>query len=389
MVRLRKVQPRQLIVGDKVPNNIYTLSRVLLLARGSMVESQQQAESLLSMGYFDPDEKDITRDATAPNFQGRAYTSEINPFLELDAFYQRLFKITKDLSEGRKPEAVESTVTNIATELLVMARSVPNALLGAAHWPKDLPSASLMHSLRCAVVIAVVAQRLKLSADLLQATLCAALTANLSMLDLQEKLNSQQEPLDGIQKSRIFAHPEKSVFLLESLGVTNKLWLEAVMQHHERLDGSGYPKKLQGSAIGTAARLIALADSYTAMTAWREYRPLLTPRQAMRQMLGEEQELLDSALGRAFLSQLGIYPPSSLVSLANGDIAVVIERGVRINEPVCAAIRSAAGQSYLPPPRRDSSNADYAIQKVLNHAILKKIQPFLFWDINTSQKMQG
>jgi len=389
MVRLRKVQPRQLIVGDRVPLNIYTRNRVLLLSRGSLVESQQQTESLLMMGYYDPDEKEITRDGTAPDFKGQSYTLEVNPFLDLEAFYSSLFKITKDLSEGRKPSAVESTVVRIAKELLKIAKAAPNALLGAAHWPKDLPSVSLMSSLRCAVVIAVVAEKLKLPTEVAEAAVSAALTANISMLELQEKLNSQQEPLDAIQKSRIFAHPEKSVFLLQSLGVTNELWLEAVMQHHERLDGSGYPKKLQGNAISLAARLIALADSYTAMTVWREYRPLLTPRQAMREMLGEEQELLDKKLGQVFLSQLGIYPPGSLVSLANGDTAVVIERGIRINEPVCAAIRGAGGQSYLPPPRRDSSNPDYAIQKMLNQAMLKKIQPFLFWDIQVSKKLKS
>lgn len=388
MIKLRKVQPRQLIVGDRVPLNIYTRGLVLLLARGSIVESQQQAETLLMTGFFDPDEKEVSRDATAPNFRGQTYVASVNPFLELEACYQRLLKITQELSEGRKPAAVEFTVTSIARELLLMADSHSNALLGAAHWPKDLPSASLMSSLRCAVVIAVVVQRLTLSPELAQATVSAALTANISMLDLQEKLINQQEPLDSIQKSRIFSHPERSVFLLERLGVTDKLWLEAVMQHHERLDGSGYPKKLQGSAIGTAARLIALADSYTAMTAWREYRPLLTPRQAMRQMLGEEQDLLDAQLAQVFLSQLGIYPPGSLVYLANGDAAVVIERGIRINEPICASVRSAAGQSYLPPPRRDSGNPDYAIKKILNQAMLKKIQPFLFWNIAAGHKIK-
>lgn len=389
MVRLRKVQPRQLIVGDRVPLNIYTRSHVLLLVRGSIVESKQQADALLMMGFFDPEEKELTRDATAPSFRGQTYTTEANPFLELEAFYQRLYKITKDLNEGRKPNAVEFTVTSIAADLLSLAKMEPNALLGAAHWPKDLPSASLMSSLRCAVVIAVVVQKLKLSNELAQATVSAAITANFSVLELQEKLNNQQESLNSIQKSRIFAHPEKSVFLLQSLGVTDELWLEAILQHHERLDGSGYPKKLQGSAISTAARLNALADSYTAMTVWREYRPLLTPRQAMRQMLGEGQELLDAKLGQVFLSQLGIYPPGSLVLLANGDVAVVIERGLLINEPVCAAIRSAAGQSYLPPPRRDTGNPDYAIQKILSQEPLKKIQPFLFWDIQASQRIKS
>lgn len=245
-----------------------------------------------------------------------------------------------------------------------------------------------MESLRCAVTLAVVIQKLDLAPELKTATLCAALTANFSVLELQDQLSTQQQPLDSIQKSRIFAHPEKSAFLLRSLGVEDQQWLDAVMQHHERLDGSGYPKKLQGEAVGVAARLIAVADSYIAMTAWREYRPLLSPRQAMRELLGTQQKLLDSKLAKLFLSQLGIYPPGSVVVLANGDLAVVIERGLRIHEPVCAAIRGADGQSYLPPPKRNTGDLNYTIQKLHNQEVLRKLQPFLFWNIKTAQQVK-
>lgn len=388
-MKLRKVQPRQLIVGDKVPQHIYTNKRVLLLAKGERVESRQQQESLLLVGYYDPDEKEITRDVQAQNFSNRAYDYAVNPFLELETIYHQLYELALSLQEGRKPHAVEAQIIRTTQTLQSLAAQNPDALLGAAHWPQKLPLASLMHTLRCAVVVALVLPKTNLTLAEQEATICAALTANLSMLDLQEKLNYQNTPLDSIQKSRIFAHPERSAFLLSSLGITNKTWLTAVLQHHERLDGSGYPKKLKGEAINVPARLIALADSYTAMTVWREYRPLLSPRQAMRELLGNEQEQLDKQLAKVFLSQLGIYPPGSLVSLANGDTAVVIERGIRINEPICASIRAASGQSYLPPPKRNTGETGFAIQKLLNQEALTKLQPFLFWNIKTAQQVQA
>ena len=389
MASLVKLQPGQLVVGDRSPFNVYTRARVLLLSRGSPVESEQQVESLLMQGYVDPAEKVVIRDGDTSEVQRTRYTRELNPFLEVENCYQQLQQIYLDLAESRKPRALPRTISDMAEQLVLLARKMPHALLGAAHWPQTHATSSVAHTLRCAVLIAVVAQKLKLEPELLHSTLCAALTANLSMLELQEILNQQQEALSSIQISRIKGHPEKSAFLLESLGVGDEIWLQAVLQHHERLDGSGYPKQLKGSAIGTAARLIGLADSYTAMTAYREYRALLTPKQAMRQMLGEENELLDPELGKVFLSQLGMYPPGTVVALANGDIAVVVERGAAINEPMCAAIRAGSGQLYMQPPRRDTSDPRVAIQKILDQELLKKLQPFLFWRIKASKAINA
>lgn len=340
-------------------------------------------------GYIDPTEKVVIRDGDTSEVQRTRYTKELNPFLEVEHYYQQLQQIYLDLCESRKPKALPRTIINIADQLVLLARKMPHALLGAAHWPQHHATSSVAHTLRCAVLIAVVAQKLQLESGLLRSTLCAALTANLSMLELQEILNKQQEALSSIQISRIKGHPEKSAFLLQSLGVEDEVWLQAVLQHHERLDGSGYPKQLKGSAIGTAARLIGLADSYTAMTAYREYRPLLTPKQAMRQMLGEEKELLDPELGKVFLSQLGMYPPGTVVALVNGDIAVVVERGAAINEPLCAAIRGGSGQLYMQPPRRDTSDPRVAIEKVLNQELLSRVQPFLFWRIKTNKAIRS
>lgn len=380
---LQKLAKGQLLVGDRAPMNIYARSGIVLLTKGSLIDNTQQVQALLAQGYFDPDEKVIVRQDET-DFQRRRYSKELNPFLELEELYSQLEKAFEQAEKNTAAKGFPRRILDISEHLLLLAEKSPNALLGAAHWPRDLPS-TLDHPMRCAVLLAVVAQPLKISKEKLLSGLAATLTANLGMLHLQEKLNHQQTPLTDQQKAAIRNHPEKSLLLLEMLGVEDKIWLTAVLQHHERLDGSGYPKGLKGREISNTARLVALADSYAALTAPREYRPLLTPRQAMKQMLGEETELLDARLGKVFLSQLGLYPPGTPVQLKNGDTAVVTQKGGAIHTPICSGIRAASGQVYVQPPRRDTSDPQLAIQKILNKDLLKPLQPFLFWNIRVSK----
>ncbi|SFX55288.1 HD-GYP domain-containing protein [Marinospirillum alkaliphilum] len=387
MGKLKKLVQGELIVGDKAPFNVYTHSRVLLLARGAEVEHEQQVASLLMQGYLDPDEKRINRGGDTTEVQSQRYTSDLNPFLELEGFYQQLLKLHHTLNEGRKPGGLPRGIRDMAERLLLLAARMPDALLGAAHWPVARQSVSLMQSLRSAVLLAVVVQRMQQVEEPVS-LLCAALTANLSVLELQDLLSQQQEGLNPIQKSRILGHPEKSAFLLQSLGVEDEVWLEAVLQHHERLDGTGYPRHLKGRAIGVGGRLLGLADSYAAMTQVRQYRSLLTPRQALKELLGGENRQMDAELGSQFLAQLGIYPPGSVVLLANGDTAVVTARGQHLAEPVCAAIRASSGQTYIPPPRRDTSDPSLAINKLLGQELLSKLQPFLFWNIAAARALR-
>ncbi|WP_114418631.1 HD-GYP domain-containing protein [Marinospirillum perlucidum] len=379
---LEKLAKGQLIVGDRAPLNVYARSGVVLLTKGSPVESEQQVQALLAQGYINPKERTIVRQDET-DFKRHRYSRNVNPFLELESLYEELRLAFDEVEKHTSGKGFERRIRDICETLMFLANKQPDALLGAAHWPREIPS-WLDHPMRCAVILAVVARPLQASKEKLTSALAATLTANLGMLQLQEKLNKQQTPLTEEQKEAIHNHPERSLLLLELMGVEDSIWLRAVAQHHERLDGSGYPEGLKGKAITNTARLVALADSYAALTAPREYRPLLTPRQAMKQMLGEDSQLLDARLGKVFLSQLGIYPPGTPVQLKNGDQAVVVEKGSAIHAPICAGIRAATGQIYMHPPRRDTSDPELMIKKILSKDILKPLQPFLFWRIKVS-----
>ncbi|MGB9849144.1 MAG: HD-GYP domain-containing protein [Moorellaceae bacterium] len=97
-----------------------------------------------------------------------------------------------------------------------------------------------------------------------------------------------------------------------------------VLNHHERYDGSGYPRGLKGKNIHLTAAVCAAADMYNAITTDRVYRPALPPHEAYEMLMGAGGSALDFRAVTAFLSCVDPYPPGTLVRLSSGDIAVVL-----------------------------------------------------------------
>ncbi|MBC7104746.1 MAG: HD-GYP domain-containing protein, partial [Firmicutes bacterium] len=97
-----------------------------------------------------------------------------------------------------------------------------------------------------------------------------------------------------------------------------------VLNHHERFDGSGYPRRLAGGDVGEMAMICAAADMYNAMTTDRVYRRALPPHEAYEMLMGAGGSLLDFGVVKAFLSCVEPYPAGSVVRLSTGDAACVV-----------------------------------------------------------------
>jgi len=104
--------------------------------------------------------------------------------------------------------------------------------------------------------------------------------------------------------------------------------LSAIQDHHESMDGSGFPSGKKGSEIGLAARIVAVADHYDRLCspASPEQAPLL-PANALKKMWKDEQMRLDPAVMTALIRLLGIYPPGTIVSLNDGSLGLVVSPG--------------------------------------------------------------
>lgn len=107
-------------------------------------------------------------------------------------------------------------------------------------------------------------------------------------------------------------------------GVSKRL-KQAVVEHHERYDGSGYPLGLSGSGISPFARYIALADCFDAMTSKRTYKQSILPSKALSLMFQQRGSQFAPSDVERFIKCVGVYPTGSLVRLTDGRTAVVYE----------------------------------------------------------------
>jgi HD-GYP domain-containing protein (c-di-GMP phosphodiesterase class II) len=191
----------------------------------------------------------------------------------------------------------------------------------------------------------------------------AALTMNIGMLRLQEDLQNRAEQPTDEERVLIRRHPELSVSLLKEAGVTDPLWLAYVLSHHENVDGSGYPTGTASDSISVGAKIIAVADRYTAMIAPRKFRKAIHPTQALRNLLIDGGKTNDEKITAFFIKELGIYPPGCCVKLASGETAVVMFKGITATTPAVQAIKNQLGDALPYPENRNSGTERFAIKE--------------------------
>ena len=184
----------------------------------------------------------------------------------------------------------------------------------------------------------------------------AALTMNLGMTRLQDQLALQDGPLTPDQRDLVHGHAERGHELLGELGVTDELWLKAVLHHHDAPPGAllEQPPGMQ------LARLIQRADLFAARMSPRKLRAALSANVAAKGTYLDERKQPDMA-GALVIKALGVYPVGSFVQLANGKVAVVLKRGPAASKPLVAAVADGNGSPYVQPSVRSTDTKDSAV----------------------------
>ncbi|MEP6969424.1 MAG: hypothetical protein ABJA49_03230 [Betaproteobacteria bacterium] len=184
----------------------------------------------------------------------------------------------------------------------------------------------------------------------------AALTMNISMTELQDRLATQNEPPTHAQRELIDEHPGRSQAMLIRLGLQDALCLEAVRSHH----ASG-PGPLTGRSVGQRlARLLQRADKFAAHLSPRSSRRPDSASAAMQAVYFDEQRAIDEA-GAALIKAVGVYSPGSLVRLANLETGVVVRRGANTTMPRVAILINRDGIPTGEHPVRDTSQREFRI----------------------------
>jgi HD-GYP domain-containing protein (c-di-GMP phosphodiesterase class II) len=216
---------------------------------------------------------------------------------------------------------------------------------------------SATHAMLVCVMCNVAASEvLKWPTAHVQALCNAALTMNICMTDLQDRLAMQKTPITPEQSKRVESHAAQSVDLLQRTGITNALWLEAVMFHHSPTPGP-LAQRSEGKRL---ARMIQRADMFAARLSPRASRHADAPAVAMQACYFDENKEIDEA-GAALIKAVGIYSPGTFVRLSTNEIAVVVKRGKNTTTPKVAVLINRQGMPTGEPILRDTSQAEFRI----------------------------
>ena len=135
--------------------------------------------------------------------------------------------------------------------------------------------------------------------------------------------------LEGEEWEIMMSHAEKGRdILLQAKGIYHGA-VDAAYSHHEKVDGTGYPRGLESAGISQYAKMIAICDAYDAMTATRCYSEAIAPTAALKRLYDARDSHFDARLVDTFMTMVGVYPPGSVVELKNGSIGIVISRNLK------------------------------------------------------------
>jgi len=247
-----------------------------------------------------------------------------------------LFQEAKQLQErlfdsAIKDEAIDLEVVEEATnEIMASIFRNPDALLFMTRL-KDRDAYLFEHAINTSILMTAFATYLEYDEGLIQEMAIGAFMLDIGKTLIPKDILNKSGKLTQEEFATVRKHVEYSRRIVENIPGVSPVSLDVVATHHERLDASGYPEGLEGDDIPTWGRMIAIVDTYDAMTTNRRYQGASPSVKAFRTMLDAPQ-LFDNELVQKFIKCVGVYPVGSLVKLKSGKIGMVIRS--RENHPL-------------------------------------------------------
>jgi len=246
------------------------------------------------------------------------------------------------VAAGRVPAGLnDRDIERVAAEVLdAAAGDLPPCLLwsrerglgavGQVDWaePGAVAGALAIHALNTALVVAASGRSLRLGPAQLPHLVVAALVLDVGMAAALGPVAWRRTgDLDAEERGRLRLHPQASLEAFDGSAHWDTFQRIAVLQHHERLDGSGYPYGLSGDRLHPAVLLVAAADMYAALCEPRPHRAAWRPEDVVEMLMSTAGMEFPVEVVRAVVSAVGLYPRGGTVALSDGRTGVVVRSG--------------------------------------------------------------
>jgi len=369
-VDLIPLPPNLIRVGQALPFALRDADGNLMFAAGQVLENTPLLQALLERGAFVA--------AYETKEYRRALAHKMDTLMHQGAVLGEIVKAQAEFSAPKPVKVLEVGQVEAWADLHINASAIlrnagredflprfealheqvlarltaqPDATLvvlvqDAAH---NIPSYSSRHAILCAVLAALCAPKLGWDASWTGAITRAALSMNVSQSIEQDRLAEQFDAPNPAQRAKLDGHGDRSADLLQAHGVSDPLWLGAVRLHHAAGPGplAARPPAEQ------LARLLRRIDSFCARLSPRRSRQAMSGASAARSVYLDEMQQPDEA-GAALIKAVGLYPPGTIVRLANDEIGIVVKRGHTAADPLVKSLLGKSGTPLSSPVTRDT-----------------------------------
>jgi len=366
---VKKIVPANIVLGEPLPFSIYDENGRLLLRNGIVITMPDQIDRLIARGaQWDDAGVASAPDTPAGGHRPPPTREQESPFERLGGLILNLKHVIGTALKNPEQIDVSARVGKIASAIQEICEGDIDSALAAPCLDFQNPYI-VVHQMMGAVLAELIARRKEMAQEERLALVCAALTRDLGQIPLQAELDVHLGPLPEALRARMHQHPNLSAELLVRAGITDPAWLQAVRGHHERLNGSGYPAGLKGEQISLGARILAVADIYSAMEKPRPYRNKAHfPQNALKEIYLKKDAEIDGEMANILIKQIGLLPPGTLVKLKCGEIAVIKSPTVKAEGATVYSLYGKSGMLLPQPVMRETTEPPYEITGLMPYS---------------------
>jgi len=261
------------------------------------------------------DEISVERDSSKQSHEDNVYRKNYEDSQTI------LSEVLNDVRLGRCVD--NPKVRGVVQELIVNIVKDSQTMIGLIQ-SKDKNDTLARKSVNVCILALAFGKHIGIPKDKMYELGLGALLHDIGMIQIPSRILLKKQPLTPAERTIMEKHTEYGLAILAKTQEIPVNVLKIVHSHHERMDGKGYPQKLQDKEIGLLVRMVTIASVYEALTRERFYTETLTPVAALKYLYTSGKAIFDAQLVEKFIQALGIYPSGCVVVLNSGEIGVVV-----------------------------------------------------------------
>ena len=246
---------------------------------------------------------------------------------QADAVYKLSFaqstRVLQEVRSGSEVGVITAKEMVNALADLVMDDATSSAM-GSLFGAQDLDDISVLHAMNVATLSMMVGKQFDLNREQMKNLGIAGLLHDIGEQRLPPRLLKKGGPKTTADRTAFQQHVEFGVGMLAQFPGFPEVVVDIIRQHHERIDGSGYPAKLKGNRILLLSRILMVVDEYDTLTNGQEIGQNLTPAEALARLFLTGKATLPEEVIVALIQTLSVYPPGTVVELNDKSIGIVI-----------------------------------------------------------------